>query len=65
METIKGKAEEWAVECGLKGPFATIIKIEPYGFSVEIMETTGRQRSAHCTFQRDGSRSLYELTSRN
>ena len=65
MDQMAKQAEVWATENGLRGPFSTSVRVEPFGFGVELSELSGKKRSAYMTFQRDGSPSLYELTSRD
>ena len=57
LAEIVRRAEAWCVENGLKGPFETSVQIRDWGFDFHVQGSKG---SAHCTFQRDGSRSLYE-----
>jgi hypothetical protein len=64
MEMIEEKARQYATENGMRGPFRVSVKVAAFGFSVEVIELEGKMRSAHMTFQRDGSPSLFERTSR-
>lgn len=64
MEEMEKRVGAYAVENGLIGPFTVHLKVESFGFSAEVQELTGKQRSAHMNFLKDGSPSLYELTSR-
>jgi hypothetical protein len=64
MEMIVKKAEVYATENGMRGPFRVSVKVASFGFSVEVIELEGKLRSAHMTFLRDGSPSMFERTSR-
>ncbi|MGH9392096.1 MAG: hypothetical protein ACRD1Z_21030 [Vicinamibacteria bacterium] len=59
MEKIARDAEAWAAESGLAGPFVSHVSVKDFGFVVEISGSNG---NASCTFQRDGRRSMYERT---
>jgi hypothetical protein len=54
---IVARAEEWALEEGLKGPFTSQLSANENVFMVNVQGLDG---SASCTFQRDGRRSMYE-----
>lgn len=60
-EAVIGDARRWAEENGLRPPLSASLSIGESVFKVLVDEANGR-RSATCTFQRDGSRSMYELT---
>lgn len=65
LAEIMVRAENWAVENGLKRPIKLNATVKPFGFSIEVMETWKRGRTANMIFQRDGSPSMYEVTSRS
>lgn len=64
LAEIMVRAEDYAVENGLKRPLKLSVTVKPFGFAVEVSETWKRGRTANMIFQRDGSPSMYELTSR-
>lgn len=62
LEKVRQDAVQWGIENGLVPPINVTVNVASFGgFSVQFAELGGRKRSAHGTYQRDGSRSLYEL----
>lgn len=59
-ETVIGDARRWAQENGLRPPLSAALSIHDFGFRVSVEEENGL-KMATCTFQRDGSRSMYAL----
>jgi hypothetical protein len=60
VEMVKADAIEWSAENGLKGTLRTQLAVTEFGFRVEVDSDTGK--SSVCIYQRDGSRSMYEVT---
>lgn len=60
IEMVKADAIEYAAQEGLKGTLRASIEVASFGFKVEVQSDNGD--SASCTYQRNGMRSMYELT---
>ena len=60
MKQVTDDAIAWTHENGLRGDLRVQPFITEIGFKVTVMEASS-QRSATCTYQRDGARSMYEL----
>lgn len=60
VEMIRLDAIEHAADNGLKGKLKATLEVTDFGFRVMVESSDGS--SACCTYQRDGMRSMYELT---
>jgi len=57
---IVDDAEAWTRECGLAGRLSLALTVTACGFKVHVDEAGGLKFGT-CTYQRDGSRSMWEL----
>lgn len=67
MDWIKGDAEKWAKDCGLKdplqveGPNKEIFKSNGCGYVFIVQEKTGKNRMATARYNAKGQRSYWSM----